>query len=92
MSDENKISESEHKPRRLRLSGKAPHLKAVYDYVCDYWEKYNISPTHADIADACFLSRGTVVRYLDRLEARGLITREPNIPRSIQVVKRGYRL
>ncbi len=69
-----------------------PSVLAVYKFICDYIEEFNFAPTHREIAEGCLLSRGTVVRYLDRLEAIGVLTREATIARSITLLDDKHRL
>lgn len=69
-----------------------PSVLEVYRFVCDYMEEFNFAPTHREIAEGCLLSRGTVVRYLDRLEALGVLTREASIARSIRLMDAEDRL
>jgi repressor LexA len=59
--------------------------KQVYTFINDYIARQGFAPSMDEIADACYLSRSSVVRYLDRLEAWGLISREPGVPRSLRV-------
>ncbi len=59
------------------------NTKQVYEYIRDYYDANGFAPSLDEIADACYLSRSTVVRYLDRLEAWGLVTRQPGVPRSL---------
>ena len=69
-----------------------PGTKAVYEFICEYMNENNYAPTQREISEGCFLSRGTIVRYLDRLEAWGLLTREINKARSIALVEDNHRL
>jgi SOS-response transcriptional repressor LexA len=50
-----------------------------------YIEEHGHSPSLTEIAAACFISRTTVLRYLDLLEARGCIKRTPAMARSISL-------
>lgn len=59
--------------------------KEVYEFIGGYITERGFSPSMDDIAAACYLSRSSVLRYLDKLEAWGLISREPGIPRSLRV-------
>jgi repressor LexA len=61
-------------------------LKAVYHFVRDFIETEGYSPSLREIADGCYLSMGSVTRYLDKLELRGLIYREPGKARSIRLL------
>lgn len=68
------------------------NAQRVYDYIVTYFEENGFSPSMKEIGEGCFFSRGTVVRYLDLLEARGYIEREYNVPRSIHVLDPNARL
>jgi repressor LexA len=59
----------------------------VYDFICAYFKQHGFAPSLRDIARGCYMSPSNVPRYLDRLEAQGLISRELNKPRSIALVK-----
>ena len=60
-------------------------LDRVYAFICDYLARWQSSPTIREIAAGCYISPGNVYRYLDYLEARGLIIREPGRARSIRL-------
>ncbi len=57
----------------------------VYAFIVEYWGKYQYSPSVREIAEACYMGVATVMRQLDRLEARGDITREMRRARSIHL-------
>lgn len=61
-------------------------LDQVYDFICDYFTQFGISPTQQEIAIGCYLSRTTLSRYLLTLELRGRIERQDNKPRSIRIM------
>lgn len=63
-------------------------VDSVYAFICNYIETQGYPPSQREIAQGCFMSVGNVVRYLDKLEARGFLYREPNIPRGIQLLKK----
>jgi DNA-binding MarR family transcriptional regulator len=63
-----------------------PTLKAIYTFICDYWEQFGYGPSLREIAKASYISKPNVYRYLDRLEEIGLITRDPGRARSITLV------
>lgn len=69
--------------RSLHREGTA---ERIYVFVRAYFAEYGYSPCMDEIAESVFMSRATVMRYVDLLEARGYITREPGVPRSIAVV------
>lgn len=67
----------------LKMSEKQ---KAVLDFIKDYTKETGYAPSCRDICDHCGLnSTSTAHGYLRRLEARGLIKRDPQKPRSITV-------
>lgn len=59
----------------------------VQVFLQEYIDEYRKSPTIREIATGCFVSVGTVMRHLDKLEATGLIEREPNQARSIILLR-----
>lgn len=61
------------------------NAKQVYVFINSYIAQHGFPPSMDEIADGCYLSRSSVVRYLDRLEAWGLVSREPGIPRSLRL-------
>jgi DNA-binding MarR family transcriptional regulator len=63
-------------------------VESVYAFICNFIETQGYSPSQREIASGCYMSVGNVVRYLDKLEARGLVYREPYIPRSIRLLDR----
>jgi DNA-binding MarR family transcriptional regulator len=63
------------------------YAEAIYSFIKTYREENRKSPTIREIASACFVSVGTVIRYLDKLELTGRIQREPNQARSIILVE-----
>ena len=62
------------------------NLDTVYQFICDYIKAHQMSPSLREIAEATYLGRSTVMRYLDRLELQGRLLRTPGKARSIQVV------
>jgi DNA-binding MarR family transcriptional regulator len=55
----------------------------VYKFIKKYCEDTHKSPTIREIASGCFISVGSVIRHLDRLEIMQCIEREPDQARSI---------
>ncbi|MBL8133840.1 MAG: MarR family transcriptional regulator [Anaerolineae bacterium] len=60
-----------------------PICQDVYTFVQQYMRDHHFPPSQREIASACFVSKATVVRCLDRLEAKGLLVREPGRARGI---------
>ena len=57
--------------------------KIVYEFICAYILEHGYSPSQRDIVQGCYINAASVVRYLDKLEAKGYIRREPGKARSI---------
>lgn len=62
-----------------------PQTLRVFRFVRDYAREHGIPPSHREIAEATFMAQTTMVIHLTRLEMRGWLYREYNIPRSIRV-------
>lgn len=60
-------------------------LQRIYDFIVAFFEDEGFSPSLMEIAEAVYMSRSNVVRYLDLLEARGFLTRVPRTPRTIKL-------
>jgi len=58
----------------------------VFNYIKHYIKERSLSPTIREIAAHCYISKATVIRHLDRLEAADRITRELGQHRSIRIV------
>ncbi len=59
----------------------------VFTYVCEYIEQHGYPPTMRTIALACQLSPSAVLYNLDKLEAWGWLTREPQRARSLRILR-----
>lgn len=57
----------------------------VYEYTRDYLRINRLSPSLREIADNCYLALSTVSFKIARLEAKGWIVRELNLPRSLRL-------
>ena len=64
-----------------------PNAMTVYRFIETYMQANGFAPSVRNIADGCFMSRSNVIRYLDKLEAWGYITREPGQARSIALLR-----
>lgn len=62
-----------------------PYTQAVYDFICDYLRRKQMSPTIREIGQGVYLGHTTVWGHLSKLEGMGWIVREPGIPRSIRL-------
>ncbi len=78
-----------HKPRQRKTQKEmiAALADVVYQCIQDYFAEYGYAPSIADIAERTHLSRGGVLRYLDRLELQGRIQRDYRIPRAIRLIE-----
>jgi DNA-binding MarR family transcriptional regulator len=63
-------------------------LKQVYEYIGEYLEEYHYAPSIREIAEGCYIARGTATLLVDILEARGYISRDIGVPRSIALTER----
>ena len=75
-----------------RQQQRKDNARLIYNYICNFDAEYGYPPTITQIADACFMSRTTVVRHLDWLEAWGYLWREPGLPRAITIIDPKRRL
>jgi len=71
----------------MPLTISAETTEAVYNFIRTYIEQRGFSPSLREIAAGCFLGHSTIIRYLDRLEAMGYITRELGVARSIRLTR-----
>lgn len=63
-----------------------PKEKAIYDYLCEKIHRYGYAPSVRDIKEALQIkSTATVHAYLERLEEKGLISRESGKSRAMRV-------
>ena len=60
-------------------------LEGLLTFIREYIHENGYSPSLREISDGCYLGRSTVMRYLDKLEARGRISRAIGKARSIAV-------
>ena len=70
----------------MRRNDQRMIMRQVLAFIRKFIKENGISPSITEIAEGCFRSRSGIVRYLDILEARGYITRIPNLPRSIRIL------
>lgn len=61
----------------------------VYNFIRAYFKQHGFAPSLRDISEGCYMSPSNVVRYLDKLAAHGLISRELRKPRSIALIEHG---
>lgn len=73
-----------HKPASTpREAAIQANEEAVLAFITGYIRERRVSPTLSEIGAATFMSRGNVVRYLDRLTIKGRIERYPGMARGI---------
>lgn len=58
----------------------------MYGFIRAYLRQHGHPPTLREIAEGCYMSYGSVFRYLDKLEAHGRIARKPGKSRSITLL------
>ena len=75
-----------HQPSGAYRTGRDANADCVLAFIAQYIHTHGPSPSQREIGAACFMSRTTVVRYLDLLEAWGCIRREHGVPRTISLV------
>ncbi len=63
-------------------------MLGVWRFIAVFIDEHGYAPSLRQIAQACFTSHGNVVRYLDLLEARGVIEREMGQARALRLLKR----
>lgn len=80
------------KRKNKRLESRNENARRVRDFIQEYHDESGLSPSMDEIAEACFMCRSTVLRYLDLLEAWEHLTRQPGVPRSIRLLKGGRHL
>lgn len=61
--------------------------EAVYAFIQARMQQQGIPPTYREIADAVFISAGSVARHLERLEMWGRIGRLPGRARGIYLLE-----
>ncbi len=51
-------------------------LEAIFAFMCKYHQENGFPPSLREIGKAFYMSPGTIMRYLDKMEAQGWIIRE----------------
>lgn len=63
----------------------------IYHFIMDFHEVKGYAPSYREIAGAVGLKSISSVRdHLNKLQAEGLISYEPHIPRSVHVIENEY--
>lgn len=71
----------------MNIDDLTPRRQAIYRYICAFTAQHNYPPTVREIASEVGLaSPSTVASHLDKLEEAGLIRRNPNKPRALEVI------
>ena len=70
----------------------SPKQEKIYDFIKDFVEERDYPPSIRDIQNACGISSTSVVDYnLKALERQGLIRRDREISRAIELLDNGIR-
>ena len=62
-------------------------MDTLYSFIHAYIQDNGYAPSLREISKGCYLGRSTVMRYLDKLEARGRIHRADGKARSITLAE-----
>ncbi len=63
-----------------------PLTQKIYEYIRDYIQEHeNLSPTLREIAEGCHMHHTSLLRHLDKLEAKEWIIREIGRARTIRL-------
>jgi SOS-response transcriptional repressor LexA len=78
----------EQSPKRCsRAEQTRKTMETVYAFLENYAEEHGYAPSLSEIGESCYMGRSTVLRYLDKLETKGWITRDEGHARSIRLLK-----
>ena len=72
--------------RRTKSTLDRQTLEDVFTFLCEFNRQFGYSPTIRVIAEACYMSRPNMYRYLDRLEGQGRIARDSGVARGISIL------
>jgi SOS-response transcriptional repressor LexA len=62
-------------------------MNSILNFIQQFITEHGHSPTIREIATGCYLNPTDVRRYLDVLQAQGLLAREPRRARSIRLLE-----
>ena len=62
-------------------------LDAIFAFMCKYQHETGFPPSLREIGKTFYMSPGTIMRYLDKMEAQGWITREWGKARGITLLR-----
>jgi DNA-binding PadR family transcriptional regulator len=60
-------------------------LEAMFAFICQHQRRTGSAPSLREMGEAFFMAPGTILRYLDKMEAQGWITREWGKARSMKL-------
>jgi repressor LexA len=69
----------------------SPRQSEIYQYILDYRQRKDISPTFREIANAIGLSLSTAMAHIQALRGKGYIIWDNRAPRSIHIIKQEVR-
>lgn len=76
----------------MRETGKSDKQQRILEFIRSFIDQHDYPPSIRQIQDACGISSTSVVDYnLKRLENRGLIRRDREVSRAIEVLEGGAR-
>jgi DNA-binding MarR family transcriptional regulator len=62
-------------------------MEDLFVYLCNFQRENNFPPTLREMADTFYMSPSTIMRYLDKMQARGWIAREWGKARGITLLR-----
>jgi repressor LexA len=69
------------------MNGLSPRQSEIYQYILDYRQRKDISPTFREIAEGAGLSLGSARAHIQALRDKGYIAWDDRAARSIHIVK-----
>lgn len=69
------------------LEVKSPKQAQLLSFITDYIKRHGIPPLHSEMCESVGAKGANLVSMLDKLERKGFIKRETQVPRSIRVLK-----
>lgn len=61
-------------------------VEQVYEFIKAYIREHTYPPTLKEIGKGCYMSRTNATRYVDILQAKGRIARNPKLSRGITLL------
>jgi DNA-binding MarR family transcriptional regulator len=59
----------------------------MYAFICKQHRETSYPPSVRELAETFYMSAGSILRYLDKMESLGWISREPGRARGITLVR-----